>query len=252
MELTELPQIIFSFIICFARLGTAIMILPGFGEAFVPARFRLIMALLLSYIIFPIVENHLPAVPQGDLLFFMIIFKEMAIGFFLGLIAKIIFTSLMAAGVIISFHSGLANALMFDPTNASQSGLLGGFLTAVGLTIIFATNMHHLFISALVESYTLLNMSTRFLGDMSQVIVNTVSSSFYLAAKMSAPFIVMSVILNSIMGLMGRLMPQMQAYFVLLPIQLALGFIILGLILPVIMEAFVALMDQTYGGLISG
>ena len=41
-----LPAEIFAFMAVFIRLGAAFLVMPGFGEAVVPARLRLMMAIV--------------------------------------------------------------------------------------------------------------------------------------------------------------------------------------------------------------
>ena len=49
MPLAELlPANAFAAFLIFARLGSAMMLLPGFGELYVPQRFRLLLALLMA------------------------------------------------------------------------------------------------------------------------------------------------------------------------------------------------------------
>ncbi|KAK0348965.1 hypothetical protein LTR94_035051, partial [Friedmanniomyces endolithicus] len=47
----------------FARVGAILMMLPGFGESYVPPRVRLSLALVLSLALWPIVGASLPALP---------------------------------------------------------------------------------------------------------------------------------------------------------------------------------------------
>ncbi|MAZ02231.1 MAG: flagellar biosynthetic protein FliR, partial [Sneathiella sp.] len=44
---------IFAYLLVFIRLGAAFMVVPGFGEAFVPARVRLGIALTVSLLVLP-------------------------------------------------------------------------------------------------------------------------------------------------------------------------------------------------------
>ena len=53
-----------QFFMVFARLGSAIMLLPGFGEAYVPPRVRLIFALVVSVALLPMLSSFLPAQAQ--------------------------------------------------------------------------------------------------------------------------------------------------------------------------------------------
>ena len=60
-----LPGGVFAFMLVFARIGAAMMLLPGFGEAFVSPRVRLGMALVVSFAMAPMVVGGLPPLPEG-------------------------------------------------------------------------------------------------------------------------------------------------------------------------------------------
>ena len=60
------------------------------------------------------------------------------------------------AGTVISFVSGMANTMVYDPVVEQQSAIVGWFYGICGYTLLlFVTNMHHLLIEAMVESYML-------------------------------------------------------------------------------------------------
>lgn len=59
-----LPAEIFAFMAVFIRMGAAFVVLPGFGEAVVPARMRLMMALAITLVVVPIVRATLPPMPS--------------------------------------------------------------------------------------------------------------------------------------------------------------------------------------------
>ena len=48
IDVSFLPTFAAAFLLCFARIGTMIMLLPGLGEMSVPARVRLTIALVLT------------------------------------------------------------------------------------------------------------------------------------------------------------------------------------------------------------
>ncbi len=54
LDVSFLPAYGAAFILMFARIGTMIMLLPGLGEMSVPARIRLTIALLLTFVLFPL------------------------------------------------------------------------------------------------------------------------------------------------------------------------------------------------------
>lgn len=71
---------VFAFILSFVRIGTAIMIMPGLGDSFISERIRLLMALGLSFVLFPVVMPFVPTEipPTGKLL--VIVASELVIG----------------------------------------------------------------------------------------------------------------------------------------------------------------------------
>ena len=53
----------YQFLLVFARVGGAIMLIPGLGDFRVPARVRLLFALILSALVVGNVADVLPATP---------------------------------------------------------------------------------------------------------------------------------------------------------------------------------------------
>jgi flagellar biosynthetic protein FliR len=235
MEHYAPAQQVFAAGLIFARLGAMIMVIPGLGETFVPVRVRLSMALLLALILFPVVGGSVPAIP-GDVsgVAFAVI-KESAIGLMIGTILRLFMSSLLAAGEIISIQTTLGFAQTANPTQASPSPTLGTFLSLMGIVLIMATNMHHLFLSAIVRSYTLFPFTRVLpLADANALAIQTVSRSFALGLQLSAPVVAFSLIFNIATGLVGRVMPQFQIFFVSSPLMILLGLSIFALSLGVI------------------
>src|SRR5439155_877041 len=83
----------------------------------------------------------------------------------------------------------------------------------LGVALIFTTDMHHLVIGALDDSYSLFAPGeTPFLGDVAALTTRTVASAFRVGIQLSAPFIVFGLLFNLGLGVLSRLMPQMQVF----------------------------------------
>lgn len=222
-----LPAQAFAFFLVFSRLGAALTFLPGFSEIYVPQRFRLLLAGLLTFVIAPVVMSRLPPIPQNVSGLLLLEGGEIAIGAFIGVVARTSFNALQTAGTLISMQSGLSAAVAFNPTTATEGALTASFLAAVALVIIFVTDMHHLMLRALIESYGLFPPGASFpVGDFADAETRLVASSFSLGVRISAPFIVFGVIFFLGLGILARLMPQMQVFFVSQPAQILLGLVI--------------------------
>jgi flagellar biosynthetic protein FliR len=241
-----LPAEVFGLLLVFVRLGAALMLLPGFGEPYVAARSRLMLALLISLIVFPLAAPDLPALPDSLPRMFLLILGELVVGLFLGTVTRLLMSALVTAGMMIAFSTSMANALVMDPSSAQQGSIAGSFLTLVALLTIFALDLHHLLITALVESYMLFPPGQAVpVGDFSDVVAQIVSRSFLIAFQVAAPFVVVAGVFYLGLGLLARLMPQMQIFFVAIPLQIALGLAVMALALPAMMQVFLAGFEST-------
>ncbi|MFZ1990843.1 MAG: flagellar biosynthetic protein FliR [Alphaproteobacteria bacterium] len=238
----------FLFMAVFMRIGTAMMVLPGFGEMNVPARLRLVLALMTSLVIAPVVSRYYPPMPAELGPFLGVLLGEFAYGLALGTIARIFMMSLNVAGNVIANESGLSFATNFDPTVGIQGALLSSFLTVLGITLVFQADFHHLMIAGLVNAYDVLRPGTTPpWGDFADLAMRTLSKMFRLGIQMSAPFIVFNLVFNAAAGAIARLLPQIQVFFIVMPLNIMVGlgllFVTIGSIMMLFLNQF-ALMLQ--------
>jgi len=237
---------LFAFLLTFVRIGTALMSMPGIGDSFTPQRVRLVIAVGLSLALAPFVAQYIPAELPAMAGLVVLIFAEFIIGLFIGMIARIMMAALDTGGMVISFMSGLGNAQVFNPGSATQGSLIGALLSICGMIVVFATNMHHLLIYGLVNSYELFPIGNiPGAGDMSQMIAQTVALSFKVGVQMAAPFMVLSLMIYICMGILARLMPQIQVFILALPLQIMLATLCLFMTLSVIMLFWVSQFENT-------
>ena len=242
-----------GFVLVFCRMGSAMMLLPGFGEAFVSPRIRLLLALAVTLVAAPVVATALPRFPAGVLPGAGVIITEMGVGLFLGAAARLMLSALQVAGSVIAVQTNMANAFTNDPVGAEQGAVTTGFLTTLGLVLVFATDLHHLMLTGLVESYAIFqpgNLPP--LGDFSEAITRVIADSFRIGLQLAAPFVVIGILTNAGMGLLARLMPQIQIFFVAMPVQIALGFLVLTVTLSAGMGAFLDGYEDGLGRLFMG
>jgi flagellar biosynthetic protein FliR len=217
----------FAVFLIFVRVGATFSLLPGFGEAYVPMRARLLLAATVSFVLVPVISPGLPATPTTVPGLFILLGVEIAVGTFLGLIARFTFTSLQTAGVIISMQTSLSAAFAFDPSTAQQGALTASLLGALALVMIFVSDLHHLMLRAVADSYTLFPPGGILpIGDFADVLARLLSSGFQLGVRIGSPFLVFGVIFFLGLGILARLMPQMQVFFVSQPAQILLGLLI--------------------------
>jgi flagellar biosynthesis protein FliR len=249
-HLTDLSGHILVYLLVFARTGAMLMLLPPINQAGVPSRVRLVLALAISVALAPTVAHSYTAqTPTSALQLGLMMAEEITAGVLVGAMASIIMSALSVAGSLISTQTGLSYAQLLNPTMGDQEPVLGNFLTLLGGVMIFATNLHHLAISAIQGSYTLIPPgATLPTGDMAELVIRLVSGSFALGVQLAAPFLVFGFAVNASIGLLARLMPQLQVFFIAMPINILAGFLVFMLLIGSMMTVFLDYYGAQLGG----
>ncbi len=223
---------VFAFLIVFVRFGTAIMIMPGIGDSYVSNKIRLLTATAITFALFPVLIKFIPAEIPGTFGLTLLIMSEFIIGLFFGTIARIFMSAIDTAGMVVSIQSGLGNAQVFNPQLAGQGSLIGAFLSVTAVVLLFATNMHHLLIMGMFESYEMFPVGgIPDSGSLADLVARAVEASFTIGVKMAAPFLVIGILLYAMMGVLSRLMPQLQVFMIVLPLQILVALATLSMVL---------------------
>jgi flagellar biosynthetic protein FliR len=240
IDVSFLPALAAAFLLVFARIGTMIMLMPALGEVNIPTRIRLGIALALTLILLPLhraayqvnLENLAP-LP-------VLLVHEILVGLVLGATARVTISALTVAGSVIAQQLGLGFVTSVDPTQGQQGIVVGNLLTILGITLLFATDLHHLVIAALTDSYKIFKPGELISsGDVASLATKTFALAFKIGVQLSAPFLVFGLVFNIGLGVLARLMPQMQVYFVGAPLSILLGFLILVAVIATMMGVFV-------------
>ena len=239
IDVSLLPALGAAFMLVFARIGAMVMLLPGLGESNIPVRIKLAIALLLTLIILPL-HRAAYSVDMGSMAGLLtLMMHEIFIGILLGATARVTLAALQVAGAVIAQQMGLGFVTSVDPTQGQQGVLIGNFLTMLGVTLLFATDSHHLVIAALNDSYKVFSPGeTMSSGDIAALATRAFNAAFRIGLQLSAPFLVFGLVFNIGLGVLARLMPQMQVYFVGVPLSIFAGFLILALVLAAMMGTF--------------
>jgi flagellar biosynthetic protein FliR len=239
LDVSLLPALAAAFMLVFARVGAMVMLMPALGEENIPMRVKLSIALMLTLVLLPLHRSayHIDMTSLSGLLVLML--HEIVIGIILGATARVTLSALQVAGSVIAQQMGLGFVTSVDPTQGQQGVLVGNFLTMLGITMLFATDSHHLVIAALSDSYKIFSPGeTMLTGDIASLATQAFAAAFKIGLQLSAPFLVFGLVFNIGLGVLARLMPQMQVYFVGAPLSILAGFLILAIVLAAMMGTF--------------
>ena len=244
---------LFTFMLLFTRLGSAIMLFPAFGDMHVSARIRLLFALSVSVLLTPLLESHFPPAPASPLALGVMIITESTIGLAIGLLVRIILSAVHVAGTIIAFQSSLSSASMFDPNSGGQSSLISNMLVVMTTLLFLVLDFHHILLNGMVTSYELFPAgSLPSMGDFSELTTRAASDAFTMGLQLASPHVAYGLIFYLAGGVMGRLMPQFQVFFVMMGAQIMIAFFLLIAVLSTLIYVYMDHVNESLQSLFVG
>ena len=229
--LARLPQLAGAFVLVLARVGAACMLLPGIGEAELPAMIRAGFALALTVLLLPVVAPDLPPPPPDVWHALALLAAELAAGLFLGWLARLVLLALPIAGQLLALLTGQASVLQPDTLLGSQGAALGRLFALAGPVLLLASGLYALPLQALAGSYGVLPPGTLLPGgDSAATAVAAVGACFGLALRLAAPFLLAGIVWQVTLAALARLARQLPVFFLAAPAQLLGGLLLLALL----------------------
>jgi flagellar biosynthesis protein FliR len=230
----------------FCRVGSALMVLPAFGEPYVLSRARLGIALAISVLVGLPMSSRLALPPPEALNVGLLVMAEVVCGLLIGAIIRLVMFAIHFGGALIAMQSGLATAAFFDPQEATQGTITGNFLATLALVIIVVADAHLLILEALTASFALIEINRALdVAALVEILVRLGGRAIETGLRMAAPIVLLSLVFYLILGVLNRLMPSFQVLFVAMPLQIALALGIIMLSLGTIIELAAGLLTTS-------
>ncbi len=230
------PQLL-SFFLVLLRISAFVMVWPVLGGQQVPAHCKILLALVISVIIFPVVSWQSVATEVISQKIIWLSFKEVFIGLSIGFLTRLFFLAVSSAGHFISLSMGLSQAQVFNPSLGAQGNAVEQVQLAIATLFFLAINAHHVFLSGLVQSFSFVPLSMQGLNfSVFSDIAMVGHEILIITIKIAAPVFVSVLLMNLTMGVIGRAVPQINVLITSLPINILVGFLILILTLPLFMS----------------
>lgn len=243
-ELLGLSQAaLFVGFVTFLRVGSAMALIPAFGEQVVPARVRLVLALAFTAIVAPAIGSGLAPLAEraGGLPIWFL--SEIGIGLLLGMLLRMFVIALQIAGTIAAQASSLSQ--LFGGTSGEPQPAVGNLLVAAGLAVAAHLGLHVKLAELLIGSYTALPPGQFPDGALVRSWgLSGVGHAFTLGFSIAAPFLIAGLIYNVALGAINRAMPQLMVAFVGAPALTLGGLVLFALALPGGLALWLGAFDQ--------
>lgn len=241
---------IWGAVLVFVRCAAALALLPGFGERAIPARVKLVLAAALALAVAPLFMAE--ADPPGSVSAMgLAILAETVSGLLIGLVLRLFIFVLQVAGAIAAQSTSLSQ--IFPTGGADQVTAISNVLIVGGLALLMLTGFHVKLIVFLAGSYTLFPLARFPSGAVAGLwTVDNVARMFALGFQLAAPFVLLSVLYNIMLGIVNRAMPQLMVAFVGAPLITLGSLVLLFLTAPVLLPVWLSALDTFLANPASG
>jgi len=234
-------QLIMLATLAFSRLGSCLMLMPGFANARIPVKFRLLLALALTVSTLPLLTPFLQPVMQDITLpsLLLAMLAEMLIGASFGLMVQALFWAIQFIATIIAMSMGFSGQPGVGIIDSMPEAPLANLVSLSALACFFALDGHLVAIEGLISSYNTLPPSLLLQPQAALIdLVDMLSKGFLTILRLGAPFVLYAILINFATGLINRLTPTIPVYFISLPFVIAGGLVLLYFLLPELLHFF--------------
>jgi len=223
----------FGVLLIFLRVAAIVFSAPVLDTATIPVLFKAGLAFAVSILLFPVVDALVTVKGLSLMTFVIGVFSEIAIGVTIGLSVKLLFTGIQLAGQIVGFQMGVAMANVVDPASSSQIPILAQLYNLTAMLVFLAINAHHMFFTALVDSYRVLPpLSIHISPQLVDMMMRLAANMFVVAIKVGAPLIAVMLVVSVGLGLVARTVPQMHIFIVAMPLKIVIGLVFMMIVAP--------------------
>jgi flagellar biosynthesis protein FliR len=245
----DILLLIERFLLPFIRLSGFFMVAPIFGAQSVPVRVRVILAFVVTVLLFPSMNIQTPFdafSPQG----LVLILQEILIGISMGLILQFTMAAIVMAGHTIATAMGLGFASSADPQNGVQVTVVGQFYMILATLVFLSVDGHLVALNILGNSFARFPAGDFVIDAILLWEVGLFSTQMFVTGVLLALPVMTGVLLvNLAFGVMTRAAPQLNIFSIGFPMAMLAGFILMLLSLPVFMPLLDTAFTQTFAEL---
>jgi len=231
-----------AFFFILIRISVVLFMFPFFNTKIFPLLSKAGLALMVTVVLFPVVNNQMVEFPGSVFGMMQLILSELMMGMILGLLVQVFFEGIKMMGQLVGFQTGFAIANIIDPQSGIQVSILSNMAYFVAMILFLLLNGHHILLNAMRESFEIIPVGALSLRlEMLPKIIHFYGDMFVIAVKIGAPALAALLFTKVAFGLIVKLIPQMNIMIVAFPVQIVIGLMFFGIslnILLVFMEEY--------------
>ncbi|HCM88652.1 MAG TPA: flagellar biosynthetic protein FliR [Vagococcus sp.] len=235
--------ILVTFILIFCRISSFMVTAPGFSFKQTPSLLKIFISISLTISVYSIIPEKI--VIENIYIFIFFVIKEVLVGIALGFVVQLIFSTVEMAGQIIDFQVGFSMGSVYDQTIGIQGSNYGRLYYWLALTLFFVTDMHHIVIQNLLNSFEIVPLTQSSLGGNTvEGMVKLFSKVFEMSIMLASPVVLVAFVTDCVLGIVSRSVPQINVLMLGMPMKILISFFFLLLFLPNLLQLIVHIFPE--------
>ncbi|MCL2572980.1 MAG: flagellar biosynthetic protein FliR [Defluviitaleaceae bacterium] len=238
------------FLVVFVRVMGFFIILPVMVGQNMPVYARIGVSLGLALMAFTSGVIEVPPYELTIIGFGFLILQEFLIGLVIGFAVMMYFSIFHFVGQLVDFQIGFSMVSVADPFSQQQTPITGSFYYLIVSVFFVWSGALHAVIEAFFGSFGMLPIGeAHILGNavLTFFLFEVIIEYFVFGLRIAMPVIGTVIIVDIILGILVKAVPQMNVFVVGLPIKVFLGMIVIYLTLPLLQAAFGFVMYDVIG-----
>jgi flagellar biosynthetic protein FliR len=227
MHLSAALSYVPIFLLVFFRLAGMAIFAPLFGSSQLPKRIRLMLILVISAVMVGSVKPP-PQYPDNMWDTALALGGELCFGLAMGTIMSLIFISAQWAGEIIGTQMGLNLGEVIDPAYGAQSSLVGDLYFMLTLVTFLAVGGHRAMLQGVHASFEKLPLLSLGINrSLLDLLSGLLEGATILAVRLAAPMLITMLVVDLVLGLIGKTVPQMNVMAAGLSLRSMVGIVVI-------------------------
>lgn len=222
-----LAKIISAVMVIGLRVSGLMLFAPFFGSVVIPPRIKIILVLAFTAVLYPVVAPRLATVSLSQ--WPVVVSSETLLGLAIGLATNAVFEAAQIAGQLLSVQMGYSLVNILDPNTQVESTVVALFHQSVAMFIFLALDVHHWILRAVAHSFDYLPPGTATLNPaFAATVLHEGTIVLELGIQIAAPVLAATLLMDLILGLLGKASPQMPLMLLGPAVKSMLGVLILA------------------------
>ncbi len=230
MNVTIADQTVFlAFWVSFSRWTAVLMQLPLFDNIAVPNIVKVLTTFVVSYAFFPQLSGTLVAEINyvGANNIWILVMFHTCIGLIIGFLVKSIMSLFVATGSLLTQQIGFSSVSYFDPTQGQQVGPFERLIEWTMLILVLSSGaLVPMFKGVFISFFSINFLNADKMLKTPEYFVLFFKSSFSASILLAGPLIFANLLMNLVMGIVARTVPQLNVLMVSFVVNIGLGLLL--------------------------